>query len=120
MKFCWTTLNVKDMDESVRFYEEIVGLPLQSRHPAGPGTEMAFLGDGETKVELLCTKGAPAPEFGKDISMGFAVPSVDEKIQFLQKRGITLHSGPFAPAPNVRFFFVLDPDGLRIQFVEAH
>lgn len=42
------------MEESLEFYTEIVGLNLNKRFKAGPGTEIAFLGDGETKVELIC------------------------------------------------------------------
>lgn len=52
MKITWVTLSVKDMEESLRFYQEIVGLNIVNRFPAGPGVEIVFLGDGETKVEL--------------------------------------------------------------------
>ena len=55
MKFCWTTINVTSMEESLAFYQEIVGLPLMRRFPAGPGMEIAFLGDGETQVELIAS-----------------------------------------------------------------
>ena len=44
------------MEESLKFYQEIVGLNLVRRFNAGPNTEIAFLGDGETKVELMCHK----------------------------------------------------------------
>lgn len=42
MKFCWTTINVLNMADSLKFYQEIVGLTLRRRFPAGPGTEIAF------------------------------------------------------------------------------
>lgn len=29
-----------------------------------------------------------------------------------------VHSGPFQPNPSVSFFYILDPNGLKIQFVE--
>jgi len=54
MKFCWTTIHVKDMDKSLAFYQEIVGLPLVRRAQASPEMELAFLGSGETQVELIC------------------------------------------------------------------
>lgn len=56
---------------------------------------------------------------GESISMGFQVDSVDEMMDFVKKRGIEIHSGPFQPNPHTRFFFVLDPDGLKVQFVES-
>ena len=40
MKFCWCTIGVKDMDASVKFYQEIVGLHISRRFAAGPGLEM--------------------------------------------------------------------------------
>jgi lactoylglutathione lyase len=120
MKFCWTTLNVKNLEESIKFYTEIVGLNVNRRFQAGPGTEIAFLGEGETKVELIGNVAAPKQEvnFGPDISLGFAVDSVEEKMAFVREKGINIHSGPFQPNPHTRFFFVLDPNGLKIQFVE--
>lgn len=118
MKFCWTTLMVKDMETSLAFYREVVGLPLSRRIPAGPGMEIAFLGGGETKVELIANAAKTEINIGPDISMGFLVASVDEKMDELNAKGIAIHSGPFQPNPHTRFFYVLDPDGVRIQFVE--
>ncbi len=119
MKFCWATIMVKDMEESLKFYQEIVGLKVDRRFEAGPGVEIVFLGNGETKVELICDEKNKDVSFGKDISLGFQVDSVDEMINFVQEKGIKIHSGPIQPNPNTKFFFVLDPNGLKIQFVET-
>lgn len=119
MKFCWCTINVKNMEESIEFYEDIVGLSINKRFPAGPGVEIAFLGQGETQVELICYEDREEVEIGQDISLGFEVGSIDKKISFLKERGIDIHSGPFEPNPQTRFFFILDPNGLKIQFVES-
>ena len=54
MKFCWITLMVKNMDNSVKFYNEIVGLKLNRRFSVKPGFEISFMGDGETEIELIC------------------------------------------------------------------
>jgi len=106
------------MEESLKFYQEIVGLKLDRRFKAGPGVEIAFLGDGETKVELICDEAKKNVDLGKDISLGFEVNSVDDKMAFVKEKGIAIHSGPFQPNEHVKFFFVLDPNGLRVQFVE--
>jgi lactoylglutathione lyase len=115
MKICWCTVTVSDMDESIRFYEDIVGLKLERRFPAGPGGEIAFMGGGETKLELI---GGAKPIIGDDISLGFEVDSLAEKMAFVAEKGVRIHSGPFEPNPHLRFFFVKDPSGLKIQFVE--
>lgn len=118
MGFLWTTLTVKNMEESLAFYQELVGLPLARRFDAGPMGEIAFLGDGETKIELICNGMKETVDMGTEISLGFAVDSAAEKIAFLEKKGVPIHSGPFSPNPHVTFFFILDPNGLKIQFVE--
>jgi len=117
MKFCWCTISVNDMEETLKFYKEIVGLPLSKRYSAGPNVEIAFLGDGETQIELICY-GKGKVLIGEDISLGFEVKSVDEKMEFVTGKGLEIHSGPIQPNPHVRFFFVLDPNGVKIQFVE--
>jgi lactoylglutathione lyase len=118
MNFCWTTITVKNMPESLKFYQEIVGLPLVNIFPAGPGIEIAFLGDGETQVELICNSSRPEVNMGPDISLGFTVESLDNMLAFVKEKGIPVVAGPYQPNPTTKFFFVLDPNGLKIQFVE--
>lgn len=118
MKFCWSTLMVKNMEESLKFYQEIVGLKIDRRFNAGPGVEIVFLGEGETKVELICNENNKDINVGKDISWGFEVKSLDEMMALVKEKGIEIQGGILQPNPHVRFFYVLDPNGLKIQFVE--
>lgn len=109
---------VQEMEESLRFYQEIVGLNLVRRFSAGPGMEIAFLGDGETQIELICNTENGKSHVGPDISWGFEVESVDALMETLKQKGIEILSGPFEPNPHTRFFYVNDPNGMKIQFVE--
>lgn len=118
MKFCWSTIMVKDMEESLKFYQEIVGLTINRKFQGGPGMEIAFLGDGETKVELIYDRNKEEISIGEDISLGFEVNSIDEMMAFVKEKGLGIHSGPFQPNPNTKFIYVLDPNGLKIQLVE--
>ena len=118
MKFCWSTLRVKNLEESLKFYVDIVGFNISKRYSAGLGKEIAFLGEGETKIELICNEALKEISYGEHISLGFEVNSIDEMMNLIKEKGISLHSGPFQPNPHTRFFYVLDPNGLKIQFVE--
>jgi len=118
MNFLWCTVKVKNLEESLYFYEELLGLNLITRFPAGPSTEIAFLGSGETKLELICDKNVKEIDIGPHISIGFEVKSLDEKITFFKEHNIELASEVISPNPSTKFFYVKDPNGLRIQFVE--
>ncbi len=120
MKYLWTTINVENLDESVTFYTELVGLRLLKRFPAGPGVEIAFLGNGtdnETLVELLADSSIGTIGFSEFISMGFAVDSVDVMLETVKGKNIPVHSGPFE-TPGFKFFCIKDPDGLGVQFFQ--
>lgn len=118
MKFCWCTIAVMNMEESLRFYQEIVGLSINRRYKAGPGTEISFLGEGETEVELICDSNRKAPSNTDGISIGFEVESVDKMVAFIKEKGIEIVREPVQPNPHIKFFFVKDPDGVNVQFVE--
>ncbi|MBP1756616.1 MAG: Glyoxalase/bleomycin resistance protein/dioxygenase [Firmicutes bacterium] len=118
MKYCWTTLQVKDMEVSLKFYKEVVGLKENRRFSSAPGKEYVFLGEGETELELICDQQKKEVEVGQDISLGFEVDSLDRMLELVKERGYAVHSGPFQPNPHVKFFFVQDPTGWKIQFVE--
>jgi lactoylglutathione lyase len=110
---------VKDLDVSINFYREIVDLEVDRRFPAGPGVEIVFLGDGETKIELICDKSKKEIVIGQDISWGFEVESTDRMMSFLNDKGIDILSGPFKTGNGSKFFYILDPNGMKIQFFES-
>ena len=118
MTFCWTTLMVKDMEASLKFYSEIIGLEIAARFSAAPGTELAFLGTGDTQIELVFNAESTNAVVGDAVSFGFDVPSLDEALQMVKEKNIPIHSGPFTH-PTVKFFFVQDPNGLKIQLKES-
>lgn len=119
MRFGWITINVKEMNSSLSFYENIIGLKVKRRLNPMPGIEIVFLGfgDKETEVELIKNEKINTPEYGKDISIGFEVESLDKQIDILKTKGIEIQ-GPFKPGPRIKFIFVDDPNGVKIQFFE--
>jgi lactoylglutathione lyase len=120
MKYCWTTIHVRNMEESIAFYQDIVGLTLQRRMEPMPGMEIAFLSfeQGETEVELICSEHNRTPHHSRDISLGFTVNSLEHTREELAAGTSFAIEGPFSPNPRIAFFYITDPNGVRIQFVE--
>lgn len=117
MNFLWCTIDTDDMEESLKFYQEIVGLSIDRRFPAGETKEIVFLGDRQTKVELISDIKDKKNENKEGISLGFETDSLDNLMKILKEKGYKIE-GPFSPNPRVRFIFTFDPNGVKIQFVE--
>ena len=115
MHFNYVTLSVKDIDASIRFYEEVVGLPLKKRFESRPGIEIAFLGEGETEVELISGR-EEGQVAGTGIFLGFEAKSLEDTIALLRQKGYETDGNIISPAPDFSFFFAKDPDGYNIQF----
>ena len=62
--------------------------------------ELAFMGDGETKVELICSKNAPATIIGNGVSIGFEVKSAAAKLESLKGVGVPVVSEIIQPNPH--------------------
>lgn len=120
MNVCWVMIIVKNMDESVWFYHEILGLPVNKRFGGINGPEITFLGDGEAQIELVCHNEEQIGVIGPNISIGFEVDSVDDLIDELQQKAILIHDGPYQPSSKLKFFYILDPNGVSVQLVERH
>lgn len=111
---------MNNLNTSLSFYKDIVGLKVTRQFEAGPGVEIAFMGRGEkneTLVELIQDRGKKDIDYCKEVSIGFAVDSVDKKMQGMKDKGIKIQEGP-VETPKSKFFYIEDPDGFRVQFVQ--
>jgi len=116
MKFLWTTFMINDLDGTLAFFKDVAGIEPVRRFQAGPEKEIAFLCEGETKIELVADKGIPSHVY-KGVSVGLAVDDLDQKKKELEDKGYET-SPVISPNPATRFFFVADPNGIGLQFVE--
>jgi len=117
MKFCWTTIQVSDLEKSVKFYSELMGIGPVARMGT-PEHRVVMLGEnGVTKLELINEDKTLPAGVGTGVSIGFAPKNLDEKVAELAAAGVTA-IGPISPSPDIRFFFVKDPDGYTVQLVE--
>lgn len=115
MNWMLTTLEVADLDQSLGFYRDALGMPLLERFSNGQGAEIAMLGEADSvRLELIC-RGAAAEGSREGFSIGFAAANAAELAARLDGAFI----GPISPNPSLRFYFVRDPDGYRVQLIET-
>lgn len=117
MKMAHVTIFSKCMDESVAFYQDIVGLKVVRDMRDNPMHAIVFLANaaGETCVEIVGEAGNAYQ--GSGISMGFVVEDAETKRAELE--GLGYKASPMvSPGPGTKFFFIEDPNGVGIQFIQ--
>lgn len=119
MEFCWITIKVSDIEASLKFYHELLELPIATRF-GNNGVEIAMLGHlDQPKIELLYNPHDAEASSGNRISVGIQVPSLEQALELVKEKNIPVLAGPFEPTPDTKFFFVADPDGVAVQLVES-
>lgn len=105
-------------DRHISVRKDVIGLDVVRKMNPNPEMEIVFMGSGETQVELIWNAKNNDVTYCKDISLGFEVRSMDKIMEVLKGMNISILAGPFQPNPTIRFIYIQDPDGLKIQFVE--
>lgn len=117
MKLLWVTLHVGDLEKSLGFYIDILGMEIAFRF-GGEGHRIVMLGkEDESKVELIHESGLPLKSPGDGVSFGLETNDLDGLTAKLEQAGYPVR-GPLSPNPKIRFSFVKDPDGYTVQLVE--
>ncbi len=117
MKMGHITIRTKYFPEEIAFYQEIAGLKIV-RDLREKGSNIVFLADHENDARIEIIENEEAISSGSDcLSIGFHTEDAGKLRDKLQTKGLAV-SQISSPAPAVRFFFVSDPAGVKVQFVE--
>lgn len=124
MQYLHTMLRVTDLDRSVRFYTETVGLKLHRRndYPDGKFT-LAFLGVGEGTepfLELTHNWDVDKYELGNAYGhVALGVADIHGTCAAIARHGgkVTRPPGPMKHGTTV-IAFVEDPDGYKIELIQ--
>jgi len=117
-------IRVRDLDPSIAFYTEVLGMRLLRRkdYPEGKFT-LAFVGYGdeseEAVVELTHNWGVSSYEMGTAFGhIAIEVDDVYEACEKIRSRGgkIVREAGPMKGGSTI-LAFVEDPDGYRIELL---
>ncbi|WP_281887985.1 VOC family protein [Paenibacillus sp. YYML68] len=115
---------VRNMDTSIQFYEEVVGMRLLGRLEHTNGViQLAFLGfgeQGESQLELITGYNDSLPAEGKVQHLAFTVDDIEKEHARLQGLGhVRLIDQDITTLPNgARYVFFHGPDGEWIEFFQ--
>lgn len=124
MRILHTMIRVGDLDRSIKFYKEVLGMKLlrQKEYPDGEFT-LAFIGYGEesenTVIELTYNWGKDKYELGEGFGhIALEVDDVYQATDEIRDRGgkIIRDAGPMNAGTTI-IAFVEDPDGYQIELI---
>jgi lactoylglutathione lyase len=123
VKFLHTSITVRRMDESVRFYTEVLGLVADGRRAIPENrAEIAFVRDPETgaRVELTHWDGKESFEPGEQLDhLAFEVGDLDATLARMREAGVRVAKEPYRlSGGSGRIAFVLDPNDVWIELIE--
>jgi lactoylglutathione lyase len=125
MRILHTMIRVGDLDRSIRFYTEALGMRLLRKkdYPGGEFT-LAFLGyrdeSEESAIELTYNWGTDAYDLGNGFGhIAIGVDDIRGACDRVRELGgkVTREPGPMKHGSTV-IAFVEDPDGYKIEFIE--
>lgn len=124
MRLLHTMLRVTELDRSIKFYTELLGMKLlkQNDYPEGRFT-LAFLGYGEvsdsTVLELTHNWDTDQYDLGSGFGhLAIAVDDVYQACQQIKDSGgnVIREAGPMKHGSTI-LAFVEDPDGYQIELL---
>src|ERR1700721_2938289 len=120
MKYLHTMVRVTDIEQSLRFYRDALGLKELSRrdHPQGRYT-LVFLaapGDDEAQVELTHNWDPEPYSGGRNFGhLAYAVDNIYDTCNAFIAHGVTINR----PPRDGRMAFIRTPDGISIELLQA-
>ncbi|MGD9786763.1 MAG: lactoylglutathione lyase [Sulfuricellaceae bacterium] len=124
MRILHTMIRVGDLEKSLAFYTEVLGMQLLRRkdYPDGKYT-LAFVGYGPESegavLELTYNWGVEKYELGGGYGhVAIAVDDIQRACADVAAKGGKVVYGPAIHGGGTWIAFVEDPDGYKIEFIE--
>lgn len=132
-KLSHIVLHVSDMERSLKFYRDILGLEVAfetNSKDLGDGAAVMTAGGGGFRVVGCLVSGGVILELTEGLSktiregaddsyiIALSVSDIEEAHGRIIDAGVSPLMPPVEVMPGIKMFFVQDPDGRQIEFVE--
>ncbi len=121
-KLLHTRYRVNDLDKTLKFYKEVLGLEEVRRHKSPRGSELVFLkaSESEETIEICCFPGSGSVQVQPDLThLAFEVDSLEEFGRHLVALGLNYSDGPILrPDGSGGFAFVDAPEGYEVELIQ--
>ena len=120
MKLAHTMIRVRDLDRSLDFYTDFIGLRETRRKEIGDEATLVFLTDedGNHLVELTHNRDGRDYQLGDQFGhLAFTSPDLEAVVADVERRGWWYRRS--RPELSSQYIFVKDPDGYDVEILQA-
>jgi len=120
-KLLHTRYRVNDLEKTVKFYKDVLGLAEVRRHKSPRGSELVFMQapDSPELIELCCFPAAGSVRVQPDLThLAFEVESLEGFATHLASLGLKYSDGPTMRPGGGGFAFIDAPEGYEIELIE--
>ncbi len=120
-KLLHTRYRVDDLEKTVRFYRDILGLKEIRRHKSPRGSELVFLEtpNSEELIEICNYPSSGPVVVQPDLThLAFEVESLEAFGRHLAAHGLKYSDGPTLKPDGSGFAFVDAPEGYEIELMQ--
>jgi len=119
MQLYHTMIRVRELDRSLEFYQEFLGLEEVRRHDIGDEATLVFLSDEARNyyLELTYNKDGRDYEIGDQFGhLAFLTDDLEAVVATVEAKGWWYRRSK--PENKSRYIFVKDPDGYDIEILQ--
>src|SRR5436853_2318632 len=119
-KLLHTRYRVHDLEKTVSFYKDVLGLQELRRQTSGRGSQLVFLKAPESDEEIeLCKFDESGPVVvGPDLThLAFEVDDLDKFAREAAAKGYPLSDGPHSSGSG-KIAFIDAPEGYEIELIQ--
>jgi lactoylglutathione lyase len=119
-KLLHTRFRVSDLEKTISFYKDVLGLEELRRHTSGRGSQLVFLKapDSDEEIEICKFDESGPVVVGPDLThLAFEVDDLDEFAKNAAAKGYPLSDGPHSTGTG-RIAFIDAPEGYEIELIE--
>ncbi len=119
-KLLHTRFRVSDLEKTISFYKDVLGLEELRRHTSGRGSQLVFLKAPGSDEEIeICKFDESGPVVvGPDLThLAFEVDDLDEFAKNAAAKGYPLSDGPHSTGTGI-IAFIDAPEGYEIELIE--
>jgi lactoylglutathione lyase len=120
-KLLHTRYRVNDLEKTVHFYKNVLGLEETRRHKSPRGSELVFLKapQSEELIEICYYPSSGGVQVQPDLThLAFEVDSLEEFGRHLARHGLKYSDGPHLKEDGGGFAFVDAPEGYEIELMQ--